>query len=138
MQYKIPVQIENEDPIFLGLSLRQLAILMAGFGFAFMIFKSLEPNTGPQIAAIPAIIVALIAATIALVKMYEMTFIPLMLAFLRLSINIKERHWIRGIDSFNPLDIGNVTPDDTKTDDVIDMSSKIEKLQTLENNLDKI
>jgi len=31
MQYKIPVQIENEDPIFLGLSLRQLAIMMLGF-----------------------------------------------------------------------------------------------------------
>jgi hypothetical protein len=31
MQYKIPVQIENEDTIFLGLSLRQLGIIM-GFG----------------------------------------------------------------------------------------------------------
>ena len=30
MQYKIPVQIENEDPIFLGLSLRQLTIIMIG------------------------------------------------------------------------------------------------------------
>jgi len=31
MQYKIPVQIENEDPILLGLSLKQLAVLMVGF-----------------------------------------------------------------------------------------------------------
>lgn len=30
MQYKIPVQVENEDPIFLGLSLRQLMIIMIG------------------------------------------------------------------------------------------------------------
>ena len=45
MQYKIPVQIENEDPIFLGLSLRQLMILMVGFSFAYLIFTSLEPNT---------------------------------------------------------------------------------------------
>jgi hypothetical protein len=29
MQYKIPVQIENEDVIVAGLSLRQLAIMMA-------------------------------------------------------------------------------------------------------------
>lgn len=28
MQYKIPVQIENEDPIFMGLSLRQLFIIL--------------------------------------------------------------------------------------------------------------
>jgi hypothetical protein len=27
MQYKIPVQIENEDPIVLWLSIRQLAII---------------------------------------------------------------------------------------------------------------
>ncbi len=30
MQYKIPVQIENEDVIVLGLSLRQLTIMMVG------------------------------------------------------------------------------------------------------------
>jgi hypothetical protein len=30
MQYKIPVQIENDDPIFLGMSLKQLIILMIG------------------------------------------------------------------------------------------------------------
>jgi hypothetical protein len=30
MQYKIPVQIELADRIILGLSLKQLAILMAG------------------------------------------------------------------------------------------------------------
>ena len=29
MQYKIPVQVENEDPIFLNLSVRQLGIIMA-------------------------------------------------------------------------------------------------------------
>lgn len=40
MQYKIPVQVENEDPIFLGLSLRQLMIIMIGWGFAYMIFQS--------------------------------------------------------------------------------------------------
>jgi hypothetical protein len=41
MQYKIPVQIENEDPILLGLSLRQLAIIMVFFGIAYSIYTSL-------------------------------------------------------------------------------------------------
>jgi hypothetical protein len=44
MQYKIPVQIENEDPIVLGLSLRQLAILMIGGGIAYSIFTGLAPS----------------------------------------------------------------------------------------------
>jgi len=46
MQYKIPVQIENEDPIFLGLSLRQLIIIMIAFSIAYGIFTGLAPNTG--------------------------------------------------------------------------------------------
>jgi hypothetical protein len=46
MQYKIPVQIENEDPIFLGLSLRQLTIIMIGFSGAYGIFQSLAPSVG--------------------------------------------------------------------------------------------
>lgn len=53
MQYKIPVQIENEDTIFLGLSLRQIIIFMIGGGFAYMVFKSLEAGVGPEIASIP-------------------------------------------------------------------------------------
>jgi hypothetical protein len=44
MQYKIPVQIENEDPIFMGLSLRQLTILMIGFGIAYLLFQNISPQ----------------------------------------------------------------------------------------------
>lgn len=44
MQYKIPVQIENEDKIFLNLSLRQIMILMIGFSVAYTLFKSLEKS----------------------------------------------------------------------------------------------
>ncbi len=60
MQYKIPVQIENEDPIFLGLSLRQLAILMFGGAIAYGIFQTLAPQTGANIALFPSGVVALI------------------------------------------------------------------------------
>lgn len=54
MQYKIPVQIENEDPIFLGLSMRQLFTIMVGGSFAYLIFRSLEPEIGPEIALLPS------------------------------------------------------------------------------------
>lgn len=60
MQYKIPVQVENEDPILLGLSLRQLTIVMIGFGIAYSLFKSLEAKVGVEIAAIPSILIAVI------------------------------------------------------------------------------
>ena len=54
MQYKIPVQIENEDPIFLWLSLRQLGIIMIGWWISYSIFGSLVNSVGFEIAIIPS------------------------------------------------------------------------------------
>jgi hypothetical protein len=93
MQYKIPVQIENEDPIVLGLSLRQLAILMIGGGIAYSIFTGLAPSVGTEVAAFPAIIVAMLAFMIAVFKSSEMTFIPFVLTLIRFHTNEKERKW---------------------------------------------
>ena len=41
MQYKIPLQIENEDIIVAGLSLRQLIIMMVWGGLAYTVFKNM-------------------------------------------------------------------------------------------------
>ena len=60
MQYKIPVQIENEDPIVLGLSMRQLAICIVFLGIAYSLFTSLERSVGAEVAMIPSIFIALI------------------------------------------------------------------------------
>ena len=109
MQYKIPVQIENEDTIFLGLSLRQIIILMIGGGFAYMIFKSLEGGVGPEIASIPAVIIVLIAGVVALFKNAEMTFLPFMLNLLRLNLNTNVRVWSKGTDSFSDIEVGYVS-----------------------------
>lgn len=59
MQYKIPLQIENEDTIVLGLSLRQLGIMMAFGGVAYSLFKFLEPQIG-NIALVPSGIIAIV------------------------------------------------------------------------------
>lgn len=93
MQYKIPVQIENEDTIFLGLSIRQLGIIMIGGGIAYSIFKSLEAGIGPQAASIPAILVLLIALFVALFRNSEMTFLPFILNMIRLNLNTGTRVW---------------------------------------------
>lgn len=138
MQYKIPVQIENEDPILLWLSLKQLWIIMWGFWVAYGLFKSLEPSTGAEIAAIPAIFIVAVTLFVALFKQYEMTFLPFILAILRFNINFKERSWKSWIDSFSALDIGIVIQSDAKKEDVVDMKTKAEKIQSLEDNLLKI
>jgi hypothetical protein len=105
MQYKIPVQIENEDPIFLGLSLRQLAIVMVGFGLAYGIFQTLAPKAGGEIALIPSGIIAAFTLAIAVFKYNEMTFIPFVLSVIRFNIFPKQRIWQNGTDSFQPIDI---------------------------------
>lgn len=139
MQYKIPIQIENEDTIVAWLSLRQLVIMMIWWGVGYGIFRALEPNVGPQVALVPAVIVGVIGVIIALVKVAEMTFLPATLNFLRLGLNSKERQWSIGTDSYSDMEIGYVMKPwekveqkanasiDSKLDD--EASFKIDKLK---------
>ncbi|MDP2090691.1 MAG: PrgI family protein [Candidatus Gracilibacteria bacterium] len=138
MQYKIPVQIENEDPIILGLSLRQLAIIMVGGGLGYSLFTSMAPNTGTQVAAIPSVIIFLIFLMVAIFKYSEMTFIPFILAFIRFKTNLEERKWMKGVDSFQPIDIGYLANIENKVDKEVDFTSKIDKIKELEDKINKI
>ncbi|QFR39688.1 PrgI family protein [Candidatus Gracilibacteria bacterium 28_42_T64] len=138
MQYKIPVQIENEDPIIGPLSLRQLIIIMVGGGIAYSLFNSLAPSIGVEIAAIPSIFIVLVALMIALFKHSEMTFIPFALSLTRFHTNYKERRWVKGVDSFQPIDIGYITNIEGKKEEIIDFKSKMDQINQLEDKLSKI
>jgi hypothetical protein len=112
MQYKIPVQIENEDTIFLGLSLRQLGIIMGFGGIGYSIFRSIESVVGPDIAAIPAVLILVIGIFVAVFKNSEMTFLPFVLNMMRLQLNTPPggtRYWNKGTESYGALEIGYVT-----------------------------
>lgn len=135
MQYKIPVQIENEDPIFLGLSLRQLTILMIWFGIAYLIFKTLAESTGPEIAFLPSWFVAIITVAIAIFKFNEMTFIPFILSLIRFKIFPSERSWQATTDSFQPIDIWFLSHAEEKKQQNIDMNAKIDTMQELQEKL---
>lgn len=138
MQYKIPVQIENEDPIFLGLSLRQLMIIMIGFGIAYLLFQNLAPQTGGEIALIPSGAIAALTVAVAVFKYNEMTFVPFILSLIRFNIFPKERSWQNTVDSFQPIDIGFVTNFEEKKQEEIDMQGKIDTMETLQEKLRKI
>lgn len=139
MQYKIPVQIENEDPIVLWLSLRQLIILMIWLSIAYWIFSKLEPSLWTNIALLPSWLLAFIVVMIAIFKINEMTFIPFILNLLRLNINSNQRVWSKYTDSFDPLRIGIITK---KSDKEIDLDiwkiNKKEKIDKLSDSLNKI
>lgn len=110
MQYKIPIQIENEDTIVAGLSLRQLGIIAVGWGTGYTVFNTLEPQLGSKVATVFAVIPIIIFIVVALVRISEMTFLPAVLNFCRLHLNAKVRGWAIGTDSFSDLEIGYITP----------------------------
>lgn len=118
MQYKIPIQIENEDTIIFDLSLRQLGIIIIWVVLAFGIFNKFQwqvPNTPLFIVCV---IIIGIFFVVAKFRTHEMTFLPFMLNLSRYKINGnggngQGRLWIRGVDSYSPLEIGYVEQDTT-------------------------
>jgi hypothetical protein len=111
LQYKIPLQIENEDVIVAGLSLRQLAIIMIWWWVAYSVFKFTESRISAEVGLIFAIPLFLIWVVIALIRIAEMTFLPTVLNFFRLSLNARSRVWSQWTDGFSSADIGYSTWD---------------------------
>ena len=138
MQYKIPVQIENEDPIFLGLGLKQLTVIMIWWWIAYSLFTSLAPKIWIEIAAIPSILIVILAILIAVFKHSEMTFIPFILSFIRFHTNVKKRVWVKWVDSFQPMDLWYVTTEQQVQKEKIDFESKINKIKNIDDKLKKI
>lgn len=114
MQYKIPIQIENEDVIVAWLSLRQIVIIMVWWWLAYVVFKNAEPRVGATLGLTFSIPLAVIGIVIALVKVSEMTFLPLILNYFRMFLNSRERKWSQWVDSYSELKIGYVTPPNQK------------------------
>lgn len=138
MQYKIPVQIENEDPIMLWLSLRQLMIIMVWFWIAYGIFKKMEVSLWAEIALVPTILVVIITLVVALFKNSEMTFVPFVLSFFRYKLNINQRKWKSGIDSYEPMDIWYVPQSDVQKKDNVDLKTKMDKIKEMDEKIKKI
>lgn len=138
MQYKIPVQIENEDPIILWLSLRQLVILMIGWAIAYQAFVGLSQSVGEELWLLVAIFIFGFTLLVALFKHSWMTFIPFVLAFLRYNGTGTERRWEKWVDSFQPIDIWFVVLENQKQEKQIDFKSKLDKINHLEDKLNKL
>ena len=138
MQYKIPVQIENEDPIMLWLSLRQLMIIMVWFWTAYGIFKKMEASLWSEIALVPTIIIVIITLIVALFKNSEMTFVPFVLSFIRYKLNMNQRIWKSWVDSFQPIDVWYVPENDVEKKDNIDFQAKMDKIKEMDEKIKKI
>lgn len=137
MQYKIPIQIENEDPIVFGLSIRQLLIIFTGIWLWYGTYNSLYEYIWETAATIPALFFVVIALAIAKFKFSEMTFMVFFVSILRYWVNYKERYWQKWIDSFSALDIWYIVNAKVETPK-INLWNKQEKMKNLEEQLSKI
>jgi hypothetical protein len=138
MQYKIPIQIENEDVIVAGLSLRQLMIMMIWAWVGYGIFKYTEPRLWWQIGIILGAPFALIGVIVALLKISEMTFLPATLNFLRLSLNSKSRMWSQWADSYSEMEIGYILPNNPQKEVKSNKSYDQMSSDELENKIGKL
>lgn len=138
MQYKIPVQIETADRIIFWLSLKQLAILLIWWGIAYKTWTSLTQNFWLEVSLVPTFIIVSITLLIVFFKRAWMTFFPFLLSAIRFNINLKERMFVKWVDSFQPLDIWYVRASWVKQEKDIDFDSKIDKITKLEDQLKKI
>jgi hypothetical protein len=139
MQYKIPIQIENEDTIIFDLSLRQLGIIIVGVILAFGIFNKFQETMPQTPLFIVCVIIIGIFFIVAKFRTHEMTFLPFLLNMLRFRINgngpnNEGRVWMRGVDSYSSLQIGYVSDDvpvektqkhEKKTDELQEKLKKI-------------
>ena len=108
MRYKIPVQIENEDTIVFGLSLRQLIIIAVGGGFGYSLFKTLSSSVDPTIALVFASPIFITTLGVALFRKSEMTFLPFVLNYLRLKLSPVSCMLQSSTESFSAIEIGYV------------------------------
>ncbi len=116
MQYKIPIQIENEDTIIFDLSLRQLGLIIVGVILAFGVFNKFQGSIPNTPLFIICIIIILVFFVVAKFRTHEMTFLPFILNLARYKINGngnngQGRVWMRGVDSYSTLKIGYVEPE---------------------------
>ncbi|NRH21378.1 PrgI family protein [Candidatus Gracilibacteria bacterium] len=138
MQYKIPIQIENEDVIVAGLSLRQIMIMMVWGGIGYGLFKYAEPRLGSNIGLIIGSPFVLIGVVIALMKISEMTFLHVALNFFRLTLNSKLRIWSQGTDSFSDMEIGYITPSNSQKEVISNKSYEQIAGDEFETNIKKL
>jgi hypothetical protein len=74
MQVKIPQDVQRADKIVGPLTLKQLIIVGIGGGIAYAIYVTLAPDYFIEIWLPPVILVSLVTAAFAFLKIHSMTF----------------------------------------------------------------
>jgi len=95
MQFKVPQNVQMEDKIVGPLTLKQMIIIGAGGGVAYVIYIVLARLYFWEVWIWPVAIVVLITALFAFVKLYNVSFTRFMFLYLQFVLIPRQRIWIK-------------------------------------------
>jgi hypothetical protein len=92
MQYKVPQNVDIEDKVIAGLTLRQFAFLMGGGGFILAVKYALPPSLGFLFMPI-AVLIAIFAFALAFYKINDRPFEIFLFAAAKTLLTPSQRIW---------------------------------------------
>jgi hypothetical protein len=95
MQFKVPQNVQMEDKIVGPLTLKQMIILGAGGGVAYVIYIVLARTYYWEVWIFPIVVVMLITCLFAFGKFYNLTFSRFMLLWLQHMLIPRQRIWVK-------------------------------------------
>jgi len=93
LQYKIPQNVEVEDTIIGPITMKQLAILGAGGGVAYVIYISLAKTYAIQVWISPVATISLLTIAIAFVEIKHIKFVKWVLLMMEAMLLPPQRVW---------------------------------------------
>lgn len=95
MQFKVPQNVQMEDKIVGPLTLKQMIILGAGGGVAYMIYLSLGRSYYWEVWIAPVAVVALITILFAFARFYNLSFARFILLYIQHLLIPRQRIWVK-------------------------------------------
>jgi len=95
MQFKVPQNVQVEDKIVGSLTLKQMIVLGAGGGVAYVVYIVLARTYYWEVWIAPVIVVMAITCLFAFGKFYNLTFTRFMLLWLQHLLIPRQRIWIK-------------------------------------------
>ena len=97
MRYKVPQNVQREDQILWFITLRQLIILLVGFGISYVIFKNMEKKYDlDTIAHILIWTPAAISAIFAFVKIKGIPLVQFIFLLIEhFFFRLPKRYWVQ-------------------------------------------
>ena len=132
MQFKVPQNVQIEDKILPFMTLRQLIVCLIGGGFTYLIYLALEDQPF-GIWAPPVILLGIITAAVAFLKIRGIPFVQFLLLLLERYLNSTQRVWTQSAGEVFPK---KVEPKKKKIEKPKKKNYSSEEIARLAQNLD--